>query len=126
MLLLKTIYGLKQAAYAFWRKLIEAFWAMGFERSKGKPCVYFKWTDNVLTLWTSWVGDCFICGCHDLVKKAKIAMMKEFECDDLGELKEYKGCKVEDNKNEGWIKLTQQVLVQSLKDEFKLDKNNIS
>jgi len=62
LLLLKTIYGLKQAAYAFWRKLIEAFWAMGYERCKGDPCLYFKWTNELITLWMSWVDDCFVCG----------------------------------------------------------------
>ena len=82
LLLLKTIYGLKLAAYAFWRKLVEAFWAMGYERSKGDPCLFFKWTNNLITLWMSWVDDCFVCGNEKNLKEAKQAMKNEFDCDD--------------------------------------------
>ena len=116
LLLLKTIYGLKQAAYAFWRKLIEAFWAMGYKRSKGDPCLYFKWTNDILTLWMSWVDDCFVCGKDELVKAAKEAMKKEFDCEDLGVLTEYVGCKIEYNREEGYLRMTQPVLIQSFKD----------
>jgi hypothetical protein len=32
-----AIYGLKQAAYAFWKELLMAFKAMGFEKSIADP-----------------------------------------------------------------------------------------
>ena len=35
-------------------------------------------------------------------------------------MREYVGCKVEQNKNDGSIKFTQPVLLQSYKDEFEL------
>jgi Reverse transcriptase (RNA-dependent DNA polymerase) len=38
----RTIYGLKQAAQAFWTELLRALTAMGFERSDGDPCCYYK------------------------------------------------------------------------------------
>jgi hypothetical protein len=44
LILLKTLYGLKQAAMAFWRELFKAFRSMGLDRSKVDPCLYFKWT----------------------------------------------------------------------------------
>jgi hypothetical protein len=47
-------------------------------------------------------------------------VMKRFECDEVRELKEYVGCKVDYNRKEGWIKLTQPVLMQSYTDKFKL------
>ena len=49
--LLKTIYGLKQAAYAFWRKLLKALIEMKYQRSKADPCLYFAWTMHGLKLW---------------------------------------------------------------------------
>ena len=124
LLLLKTIYGLKQAAYAFWRKLVEAFWAMEYERCKGDPCLYFKWVNEFLIMWMSWVDDCFVCGPEGEVRKAKLEMGKEFDCEDLGALEEYVGCKIDYNKKEGWIRFTQPVLIQSFVDEFgiKADK----
>ena len=124
LLLLKTIYGLKQAAYAFWRKLVEAFWAMGYERCKGDPCLYFKWSNALLILWMSWVDNCFVCGPESEVKTAKAMMSKEFDCDDLGPLEEYVGCKIEYNKAEGWLRFTQPVLVQSFVDEFGIEGKN--
>jgi hypothetical protein len=54
------------------------------------------------------------------VKIAKQDMMTRFECDEVGELKEYVGCKVDCNMEERWIKLTQPVLLQSFTDEFEL------
>ena len=62
LLLLKTIYGLKQAALAFWRELLKAFRSMQYGRSKADPCLYFKWTALGLILWLAWVDDCLVAG----------------------------------------------------------------
>jgi hypothetical protein len=122
LLLRKTLYGTKQAAKAFWIKLLEALIGMKYTRSKADPCLYYRWTIHGLILWISWVDDCLICGKYEGVQEAKKDMMKRFDCDEVGELKEYVGCKVEHNKEEGWIKLTQPVLLQSYDDEFELPK----
>jgi hypothetical protein len=58
------------------------------------------------------------------VQKAKAEMMACFDCDEVGELKEYVGCKIDFNREEGWIKLTQPVLMQSFQDEFELDESD--
>jgi hypothetical protein len=107
ILLKKTLYGTKQAAKAFWIKLLEALKGMEYTRSKADPCLYFKWTKNALMIWLSWVDDCLICGKPEGVKMAKQEMMKRFKCDEVGELKEYVGCKIDRDLDEGWIKLTQ-------------------
>ena len=46
--------------------------------------------------------------------------MEHFELDQLGELSEYVGCKIQHNREEGWMRLTQPVIVQSFEDEFDL------
>ena len=46
-----------------------------------------------------------------------------FDCEDIGEFKEYVGCKVERNDKEGYVKFTQPVLLQSYEDEFQLPTN---
>jgi hypothetical protein len=94
LLLLKIIYRLKQAALAFSRELLKAFHHMEYRRSKA-PCLYFRWTALGLILWLSWVVDCLVGGKDEGVKKAKAHMMELFDCDDVGELKEYVGCKVD-------------------------------
>ena len=67
LLLLKTIYGLKQVAYQFWLTLLKAFWTMGYKWSKADLCLYYKWFDDKLVLWTLWIDDCFTMGEKDLV-----------------------------------------------------------
>ena len=47
-------------------------------------------------------------------------MKKYFSLDEVGEVSEYVGCKVKYNKEEGYMKLTQLVLIQSFRDEFEL------
>ena len=49
---------------------------------------------------------------------AKKQLMDIFDCDEIGELMEYIKCKIE--RGEGWMKLTQPVLLQSFKDKFDL------
>jgi hypothetical protein len=118
--LLRTIYGLKQAAIAFWKEVQKAFLDMGYKRSKADPCLYYKWTELGLVAWVSWVDDFLIVGAKEAVMMAKEEMIKRFECDDVGELKEYVGCKVTFGKNDESLTLTQPVLLQSFVDEFSL------
>ncbi len=69
--LLKTLYGLKQAAMAFWCKLLKAMRSMGFTRSTADPCLYFKWMDDRLAIAMSCIDDNLIIGCEKAVLKTK-------------------------------------------------------
>ena len=47
------------------------------------------------------------------MKEAKAHMMSHFECDDVGNVKEYVGCEIERNYDEVvfmWLKFTQPLL----------------
>jgi hypothetical protein len=61
-MLLRTLYGMIQAAYAFWTTFLNAMWHMKYNRSKADPCLYYHWTKTGLVLWLSWVDDCLVCG----------------------------------------------------------------
>ena len=50
LLLLRTIYGLKQAAMVFWKELLRAMRGMGVERSTVDPLLYYSWTDLGLVI----------------------------------------------------------------------------
>jgi len=67
----------------------------------------------------SWIDDNMIVGPSDMVMQLKSDLMKEFECDDCGELNEYIGNKIE-RVGEDAIRFVQTVLVQSFEDEFDL------
>jgi hypothetical protein len=126
LLLLKTAYGLKQAAMMFWKELVKAMNHMGFTRNEVDPCLYWKWTDDGLVTWLSWVDDCMITGDKKNVEKYKEMMKGMFDCDDVGELKEYVGCKLDRNWEKRELKITQPVLLQSFSDEFELPTQKYS
>jgi hypothetical protein len=92
LLLLKTIYGSKQAVFAFWKALLKAFGAMNCKRSKADPCLSFSWTKHGFVTCISWVEDCLVCGSTENVKIAKAQMMKWYDCGKIGNMDEYVGC----------------------------------
>jgi hypothetical protein len=89
-------------------------------RSKADACLHFEWTALGLLIYLSWVDDILVCGAKGAVLIAKKGLGGHFTLDEQGEMKEYVGCKVERNHEEGWMKLTQPVMIQSFTDEFKL------
>jgi hypothetical protein len=91
--LLKTLYGLKQAAMQFWREMARALDHMKYERSKADPCLSFMWIKGRLQVWITWVDDCLILGQRDRVMLAKEQMKTLFDCEDIGEI--FVGCKVD-------------------------------
>ena len=108
LLLLQTIYGLKQAAFAFWVQLLKVLHDMKFDHSQADLC----------SLWISWFDDCMSVVKKELVLDTKKGMMDQFDCDEVGELTEFVGCKLERDTNK--LKFTQPVLMQSFVDEFNL------
>jgi hypothetical protein len=97
LLLLKTLYVLKQAAVAFWKQFIMAFGSTKYARSKADLCLYFSWTVNGLIIWISWVDDCLVCGKETGVLLAKKHVMDTFDCNEIGNRDEYVGYKLERN-----------------------------
>ena len=120
--LLKTIYGLQQAAMAFWRETLKAFKHMGYNQSKANQYLFFKRTRTGLVIWLSWVNNFLVCGNKEAVKEAKKTMNELFDCDDQGLMQEYVGCKVDKNWDKPSMKLTQPVMLQSFEDEFDLSE----
>lgn len=52
-LLLKTCYGLKQASYEFWIKLLNAMKKIKYSQSNADPCLYYRWQNDRLNVWVS-------------------------------------------------------------------------
>ena len=123
LLLGKTLYGTKQAAMAFWKKLCIAMKKIEQQRSKADPCLYYRWTDHGLVLIVAWIDDNLIIGKKEGVLEVKSKLMEQFDCTDCGNLDEYVGLKLErDEKGPcGGLKMYQPVLLQSLVDEFEID-----
>jgi hypothetical protein len=122
LLVLRTIYGLVQAALAFWGETVAAFGYMKYIGSKADPCLHFKWTVRGLIIWISWIDDFLVCGNNQSVMEAKDMMGKIFDCEDVGEMNKYVGCKIERDLEEPLLRMTQPVLLQSFEDEFDLSQ----
>ena len=55
------------------------------------------------------------------LKQAKDEMIKRFDCDEIGNMNEYVGCKLERNYQTRSLKFTQPVMIQSFVDEFGVE-----
>lgn len=73
-----------------------------------------------MVLWLSWVDDYLVVGPKDKVLEGKKEMMERFDCDEVGPLREYVGCKADYDVQGGRLKFTQPVMLQSFNDEFDL------
>ncbi len=92
----------------------------GFEQSDADPCLFFKWRPKGIIIWLTWVDDNLIIAPPSIVDEEKDMMKQHFKCDDIGDLSEYIGCKIDRDRNKNSIRITQPVLVQSLEDKFEL------
>jgi len=92
---------------------------MGLKRSSADPCLYYSWTDIGLVIIISWIDDNLIIGCPEVVERTKKELMTYFECEDCGEMEEYVGNRLT-RLEDGGLKFTQDVLIQSFKDEYKI------
>ena len=125
LLLLKTLYGVKNAAKAFWLVLLKIMASIGLLHSKADPCLYYTW-DTVygLIIILSWIDDLLIFGKREGVLHYNKKITDLIDCDDIGPLTDYIGNKVEFNCDEYWVRLTQPVLLRSFKDEFTFSECN--
>ncbi len=114
LLLKKCLYGLKQAAMAFYLKLLAAVSKIGLKQSSADPCLYYKWEGGRLVIMISWIDDNMIIGPSDLVLKLKSDLMGQFECDNCGVLIEYIGNKIERIGKDA-IRLVQTVLTKVMR-----------
>jgi hypothetical protein len=61
-----------------------------------------------------------VVGTKEAVAIAKKQLTSKFDCDEIGNMNEYVGCKVDRNFDNNSIKLTQPVMLQSFADEFPM------
>eukprot|EP00957_Ditylum_brightwellii_P169271 12883421-Ditylum_brightwellii.AAC.1 len=97
---------------------------MQYMRNGADPCMYYKWTLAGLVIWLSWIDDCMVWGPKSVVPAESKAFTNRFECDDVGEVNEYVGCKIERDKKEKSFTFAQPVLIQSFNDEFELSNKH--
>jgi hypothetical protein len=82
----RVMYGLKQAGLAWWCKLDKFMQELGFEQLKSGAGLFMYKQGKDIVLAIIYVDDALFCGpSKSLVKKIKATLMKNWECQDLGE-----------------------------------------
>ena len=122
----KALYGLKQAGRAwrieFDRVLINA---LHFTRSQADPCLYYRTSNEDLTLIGTHVDDCLVASTDlDVISDLKRTMKKYFEITDLGEAALYVGIQITRHRNQHTITLSQSRYVKTVIDRFGMTNCN--
>jgi len=85
-----ALYGLKQTGLAWWRTLDESLKELGFERLKSEAGIFYKEKGTNIVIGIIYVDDALFCGPNKAVVDAiKAQFMRKWECQDLGEPKEF-------------------------------------
>ncbi|KAJ8472455.1 hypothetical protein ONZ45_g16643 [Pleurotus djamor] len=87
----RALYGLKQAALSWWKELSKSMEQLGFKRAKSDSGLFiYTHPNGSVVIAIIYVDDALFCGSdRQLVLKLKAAFMKQWECRDLGEAKEF-------------------------------------
>jgi len=80
----KAIYGLKQAALAWWRQLDESLKTMGFKRCQTDTGIFVYRSSKGLCILIAYVDDIIFVGTRQLCEEKKAQFMAKWECRDLG------------------------------------------
>ena len=123
--LLRSLYGLKQAARV-WNLKIHAFLIkIGFVRSHADPCLYINIKLGIYI--TIWVDDLLIAGKDGKqIADVKRQLASEFEMKDLGELKHFLGMRIARTLN-GDITIDQNGYIRQILERFGMqDSKSVS
>ena len=91
----RAIYGLKQAALAWWKELETSMKRLGFQCTASDARVFFAYIGKDLVVVIVYVDDAIFFGKNlKAVKKVKKTFMTMWECHDLGEATEFLRMKI--------------------------------
>ena len=91
----KALYGLKQAGLAWWQTLRDSMKELGFEGLISNAGLFIWRNKNGFVITVIYVDDALFCGTNKaLVQELKEKFMKEWECQNLGDVTEFLCMKV--------------------------------
>lgn len=103
--LLKTIYGLVQAARAFWKKLSIVLLKLGFKQSEADPCLFENHSENGIVFVVLWVDDCYFAGTKVMLDDTIAGLRKHFNVKVQESPQDFLSCEIRHNKDKAkcWI-----------------------
>ena len=113
----RGIYGLVQGARIFWKKFSSILTdKLGFERSKSNNCLFQRKNKVGEVLFCMYVDDAFCVGDKKAVESTFYELSQHFSIKDEGEMGEYVGCSIEENKDH--VFLSQPGLIEKLEKKY--------
>ena len=121
----RSIYGLKQSARCWNTELDYHLKEMGVSQLDCDPCTYIRIVDGNVFVIAVYVDDIILAGHNDdIMNKVKIAIGKEFNVTDMGEMHHFLGVKVVQNYTVGKIWIGQSTYAKELLIRFKMEESN--
>ena len=119
--LIHMIYGTMQGAHDWYKTLTETYNKLGYTTSRADPCVRYKKDHGGYTLTDTYTDDIFGASKTDEeIRKRKEEMGKEWEIKDVGENEYFLGMRVQQNIDQGTIRLTQRPYWEHVLNRFGL------
>ncbi len=106
--LIHTIYGTMQGAHDWYETLTNTYDKLGYTTSRADPCVRYKKDSDGYTLMDTYTDNVFGASKTDgEIQRRKDEMGKEWEIKDVGDNEYFLGMRVQQDINQGTIRLTQ-------------------
>lgn len=118
----KSLYGLKQAPRSWNERFNSFILKLGFQRSQYDSCLYTRKANGVWTYLVLYVDDIVLASSSlEEIERIKRKMKSEFEMDDMQELKNFLGMRIQYNMEEGTLRLNQAKYISALLKRFGMD-----
>ena len=119
----KSLYGTKQAARQWYKKVHSTVTKNGFEECQNDNCVYIRRIDSEFSILALYVDDLIIASTTLLGVKIILDFLKcDFSIKELGELNYCLGIKVERIRNERKLFLSQKACIERVIERFGLSE----
>ena len=113
----RAIYGLKQAALAWWKALDKSMGELGFTRLRSDSGIFVNKDQSIIVI--VYVDDVLFLGADKKkLLKTKELFMKRWECRDLGDAQEFLHMRI--RRKDGKIYLDQSAYLQKVVERFNL------
>lgn len=119
----RAIYGLKQSARAWYKRVDDCLQGLGYKKSLYEPCLFVKQTEKSKTFIALFVDDFFIFSdCKNETECLKTELNSKFKLKDLGEIRLCLGMRV--RKENNVLIVDQEQFVEELLRRFNMENCN--
>ena len=127
-LLIKTLYGLKQAGREWNREFDRKIRGLGFRRLFTDTCVYIRIKDRCLEIITVWVDDLVLFAeSKSTADQLEVEIGLLFETTRLGEPSKIVGIEITRDREKGTLKISQERYTESILEKYGMaDANSVT